>query len=228
MSNDPDSELNDTDGVEVETDGFAGGSVSHHVMTDFKTEQAPANTATLSRWKENHGSLLLFVFAAIVGVGFLVIWYQQTRFVPPRFPDGEMIQNIEQLQENGQAILEQENMIAIRIAGAPNNRGSIKVAIHANPTTFNSGDQSLISQSLELQDGEGLWLVPIENLPNQFAVAAYHDENNDQQLTLNRFGIPTERYGFSREARGLTGPPNFLDAVIERPEPGGLLFVFLR
>ena len=228
MANDPDSDLNEKDGIEIETDAFSGESIPHQAMPDFISDQTPSSTATPSRWKENHGSLLLFVFAAIVGVGFLVIWYQQTRFVPPRFPDGEMIQNIDQLQENGQAILEQENMIAIRIAGAPNNRGSIKVAIHANPTTFNSGDQALISQSLELQDGEGLWLLPVDNLPNQFAVAAYHDENNDQQLTLNRFGIPSERYGFSREARGLTGPPNFLDAVIERPEPGGLLFVFLR
>lgn len=226
MANDPVNEFKQTDGAEaIES---PEDSIPPSVIPQTLSNQAQPQGSTTSRWKENHGPLLLTVFFAITGFGFLVIWYQQTRFVPPRFPDGEMIQNIEQLQEDGQAILQQENMIAIRIAGAPNNRGSIKVAIHANATTFNSGDQSLISQSLELQDGEGLWLVPIENLPNQFAVAAYHDENNDQQLTLNRFGIPTERYGFSREARGLTGPPNFLDAVIERPEPGGLLFVFLR
>ena len=81
---------------------------------------------------------------------------------------------------------------------------------------------------LPIQNGESLWLVPVDALPQEFAVAAYHDENSDQELTLNRFGIPTERYGFSREARGLTGPPRFEDAVITRPEAGGLIFVFLR
>ncbi len=226
MATDPVNEFKQTDGAEaIES---PEDSIPPSVIPQTLSNQAQPQGSTTSRWKENHGPLLLTVFFAITGFGFLVIWYQQTRFVPPRFPDGEMIQTVEQLEEDSQSILQQENMIAIRIAGAPNDTGTVKAAIHANSATFNSGDQALVSQSLKLQNGEALWVIPVDGLPSEFAVAAYHDENNDQQLTLNRFGIPTERYGFSREARGLTGPPNFLDAIIERPQAGGLLYVFLR
>lgn len=191
---------------------------------DSRTETPPS----VNRWKENHGNLILFVFMLIVSIGFILIWYQQTRFMPPRFPESEMIQTGEEIIEDGQITLEAQGMIAVRIAGAPNDQGSLKAAIHANPLTFRSEDQALISQSLPIKDGESIWLLPVDRLPPQFAVAAYHDENDDQQLTLNRFGIPTERYGFSREARGLAGPPKFEEAVINRPPAGDQIFVFLR
>jgi uncharacterized protein (DUF2141 family) len=60
------------------------------------------------------------------------------------------------------------------------------------------------------------------------AIAVYHDENNDGQLNRNRLGIPTERYGFSRNARGLTGPPGFEQAVIRRPKAGETIELFIR
>jgi len=226
MLNDP---LNENPNDEADQNALATGEtdvVQYHRMTEDIRE--PTETLRTSKWKENHGSFLVLVFFVIIAFGFATIWYQQTRFVPPRFPEAGMIQVIENLENDGQAALETEMMIAIRIAGAPNNQGTCKVAIHANVSTFNSEDQSLLSQSLPIQNGESLWLVPVDALPQEFAVAAYHDENSDQELTLNRFGIPTERYGFSREARGLTGPPRFEDAVITRPEAGGLIFVFLR
>lgn len=160
--------------------------------------------------------------------GFTLIWYQQTRFVPPKFPDSGMIQTIVDDSDTKQVIPDMESMIGIRIAGAPNNNGTIKVAIHANVESFLSEDQSLISQSIPLKNGESIWLLQADSLPEMFAVAAYHDENDDQELTMNRFGIPSERFGFSREARGIAGPPRFQDAVIQRPEPGSLIYIFLR
>ena len=35
------------------------------------------------------------------------------------------------------------------------------------------------------------------------------------ELDRNALGIPSERYGFTNNARGITGPPNFEDAVVE-------------
>ena len=214
---------------QTETDNHSSAPTLHATPKQAEQWVVPSagseeTTAGEGKWKENHGNLLLAVFIVIVLMGFAIIWYQQTRFVPPSFPEGDLIQT----NEVQQSVLEQNNAIVIRIAGAPNNRGSIKAAIHANSTTFQSENQALFAESLTIQNGEVLWLVPLDILPEQFAVAAYHDENEDQELTLNRFGIPTERYGFTREARGLTGPPRFQDAVISRPEAGGLVFVFLR
>ena len=70
--------------------------------------------------------------------------------------------------------------------------------------------------------------VSLHLLPSKIAVAAYHDENNDGQLNRNRLGIPSERYGFSRNARGMTGPPSFQQCVISRPSVGKTVDLFVR
>ncbi len=179
------------------------------------------------RWKQNHGNLLLLFFVLISAAGSAIIAYQQTRFIPPRFPESEMIEIPPEFGDGTQFVSPGE-IVAIRIMGAANNQGTIKAAIHTNAKTFQSENEALLLKSLPLEEGETVWLIPVRLLPEKFAVAAYHDENNDQQLTMNRLGIPTERYGFTRDVRGMMGPPRFEDAVIDRPNGGEQLFVFVR
>lgn len=49
----------------------------------------------------------------------------------------------------------------------------------------------------------------------RYAISAYHDQDEDGALDTNLFGIPSEAYCASREARGRLGPPSFDDAVFE-------------
>jgi uncharacterized protein (DUF2141 family) len=48
--------------------------------------------------------------------------------------------------------------------------------------------------------------------PGSYALAAYHDRNNNGKLDSNRLGMPLEPYAFSNNARGILGPPSFGDA----------------
>ena len=48
--------------------------------------------------------------------------------------------------------------------------------------------------------------------PGEYAVQAYQDENDDHEVNRNRFGIPTEGFGFSHDASFSLGPPKFLHA----------------
>ena len=50
---------------------------------------------------------------------------------------------------------------------------------------------------------------------DDYAVAVYHDENNNGILDKNLVGAPTEAYGFSRNARGMFSAPSFVEAKIE-------------
>jgi uncharacterized protein (DUF2141 family) len=52
-----------------------------------------------------------------------------------------------------------------------------------------------------------------------YAVKVHHDENANGQLDKGRLGIPTERYGFSNNARGRFGPPSFSDARFTMDSP---------
>ena len=41
----------------------------------------------------------------------------------------------------------------------------------------------------------------------------YLDENGNAKLDANVFGVPTELFGFNRNARSPLGPPSFADAA---------------
>jgi uncharacterized protein (DUF2141 family) len=58
-----------------------------------------------------------------------------------------------------------------------------------------------------------------ENLADgQYAVAIFHDENENGIMDKNMFGAPTEAYGFSRNARGTFAAPSFEEAKIDLKE----------
>jgi len=62
-----------------------------------------------------------------------------------------------------------------------------------------------------------------EVAPGEYAVSAFQDTNGNQKLDRGKFGIPTEKYGFSRDARGNYGPPEFVDASIRVGEKGAAI-----
>jgi uncharacterized protein (DUF2141 family) len=55
--------------------------------------------------------------------------------------------------------------------------------------------------------------VVIKNLPSgEYAISLFHDVNSNNILDKNIFGIPSEDYGFSNNAKGTFGPPKYDDA----------------
>ena len=62
----------------------------------------------------------------------------------------------------------------------------------------------------------GTTTVTVSNVPpGTWAVLAYQDENDNGKLDRNLLGIPSENYGFSRDAVGRFGPPKFDEAAID-------------
>lgn len=51
--------------------------------------------------------------------------------------------------------------------------------------------------------------------PGTYAVRAFQDVDGDGKMGKNPFGLPTEPYGFSRDAVGNMGPATFDDAAFE-------------
>ena len=61
--------------------------------------------------------------------------------------------------------------------------------------------------------------VVMDNLPaGNYVVRYYHDENENGELDTAAYGIPTEGYGSSNDARGFMGPPAFEDMIFELNE----------
>ncbi|MDJ0922388.1 MAG: DUF2141 domain-containing protein [Henriciella sp.] len=49
-------------------------------------------------------------------------------------------------------------------------------------------------------------------VPGEYAVRLYHDVNDDGEMNTNPFGMPTEPYAFSNNAKGRFGPASWEDA----------------
>ena len=92
--------------------------------------------------------------------------------------------------------------------------GSVFIAIYDSEATF-MDTENAVYRSMEKVEQQTLSHVMNDLPPGQYAIAIFHDENDNQELDTGLFGIPKEGYGFSNDARGKFGPPSFSDARFE-------------
>jgi uncharacterized protein (DUF2141 family) len=50
--------------------------------------------------------------------------------------------------------------------------------------------------------------------PGHYAIICFHDENGNGRLDKSFWGVPSEPYGFSNDAHGFLGPPEFAAAAL--------------
>lgn len=104
--------------------------------------------------------------------------------------------------------------LAITIDDARNGEGQIRVALFESRAGFPSGPEAPAKSQTVAAEGAPIGLDFVDLNAGTYAVAVYHDENSNGELDKNLFGIPTEGYGFSNDARGFMGPPSFEEATI--------------
>lgn len=117
--------------------------------------------------------------------------------------------------------------VSIEVSGFQNAEGSCRVAIYVGPAHFNDLDFAIAKEVVVISDGTAIWNTQVflpQTVVNDkkelsLAVSAYHDQNDNQKLDKNSFGIPTERYGFSKDPKRGFGPPKYREAsmVVEIP-----------
>ncbi len=89
-------------------------------------------------------------------------------------------------------------------------QGTVLAALFDKADAFPRGKplQTAMAQAVD-----GKAVLQFTGLPEgDYAATAFLDENANQKLDANLFGLPTEPYGFSRNARNPVGPPPFADA----------------
>jgi uncharacterized protein (DUF2141 family) len=115
--------------------------------------------------------------------------------------------------------------LTVEVDDVRSEEGIVAVALFSNaadfPTTYAHG------QRVKAAGGKAVAVFK-ELPPGRYAVSAYHDANTNEKLDRGLFGIPKERYGFSEDARGFGGPPEFRDAAFDLPAEGARIAVRLR
>lgn len=102
--------------------------------------------------------------------------------------------------------------LRVTVTDGPSAPATLYLALFDSADAFASG-QALRSQKVEMVDGVAQWVF--SDVPaGRYAVKSFADQNGNAKLDTNLIGLPTERYGFSNNARGRMGPPSFDAAAV--------------
>ena len=104
--------------------------------------------------------------------------------------------------------------IHVNVKGVEELKGSMFIAVFDDPASFPEFGKQYREMVLPVRSKE--LSHAFKDLPNHtYAVAVFHDINDNGILDKNALGIPLEPYGFSRNARARFSAPPFEDAKIE-------------
>ncbi|NCJ05945.1 DUF2141 domain-containing protein [Synechococcales cyanobacterium C] len=115
---------------------------------------------------------------------------------------------------NLSAAAQSRGTLTVEVSGLRDLVGQLCVNIFAAGQSFPEGS-GVPGQGKCVPITANSIAVQFENLAyGNYAVAAYHDRNQDNQLNQGAFGIPLEGFGFSRNPSIGFGPPSFESAQI--------------
>jgi len=106
-----------------------------------------------------------------------------------------------------------EGSIIIQVENCQSSNGQLMVAVFDSEEHFT--DNELMGKTQPAVAGE----IAEFRFPNlkygTYAIAVYHDLNENGKLDTRTFGIPTEPYGFSNNPTVKWSAPSFSDASFE-------------
>jgi len=109
--------------------------------------------------------------------------------------------------------------LTLTVDGLEKAEGEISFAIY-DEAGYKSGDY-LIGENVSVT-GDSVSYT-IEGLtPGTYGIKLYHDVNGDGKMNTNPFGMPTEPYAFSNNAKGSFGPAKWDAAAFEITADGGV------
>ncbi|RNC79618.1 MAG: DUF2141 domain-containing protein [Balneola sp.] len=101
------------------------------------------------------------------------------------------------------------SVFKLQIEGLKKAEGEIRIAMFNSKDSYTKDPIHAVVITVDSTLVE--WEV--DGLPfGEYAIAVYHDKNENGKLDTNFLGIPKESYGFSNNARGRFGPASWDDA----------------
>lgn len=110
-----------------------------------------------------------------------------------------------------------QHKLTIEVVGVEHSNGSILVAVYDSSDSFLDSDK-MFSGGMN-SASEGATIVTIEDLPKgEYALAIFHDENDNEVLDTNFIGIPKEPISFSLGKMKTFGPPPYKECSFKVEE----------
>lgn len=102
--------------------------------------------------------------------------------------------------------------LTLRVQGEDLRGREVRLALHSSAQSFPAHKEKARAAKAIASGNEVRFHFP-DLPPGLYAVSAFADINGNTRLDRNFLGVPTEPYGFSRDARRLAGPPGFEEAA---------------
>ncbi len=99
--------------------------------------------------------------------------------------------------------------LTVAVNSFENDKGQLKIALFNSKETYsNNLNESFISGHANIEGEKAIYVF--DNIPfGEYAIKCYHDGNGNNKLDKNLLGIPKEKYGFSNNANGSFGIPDY-------------------
>ena len=100
--------------------------------------------------------------------------------------------------------------IHVKVLNIKNSTGTVACALFESPVGFPDEYLRFATNIMVIKIRATRARCDFEDIaPGTYAVVVVHDENMNGKLDTNRWGLPTEGYGFSNDVRALLGSPSF-------------------
>ena len=110
------------------------------------------------------------------------------------------------------AISAQSSQLVVRIDGLRSGDGVVRLGLFDSADDFPRG-RPAIGQAIPAMTGSVVAVFD-DVSQGRYAIALYHDEDDNGEFTKNFLGLPLEGFGFSNDAPVGLGPPGFDTAAI--------------
>ncbi|MEO0466048.1 MAG: DUF2141 domain-containing protein [Pseudomonadota bacterium] len=103
--------------------------------------------------------------------------------------------------------------LTVNLSGLSPQTGAVMIGVYAGEDDYENGG-GITGATVEITADTAT--VTIEGLePGAYGLKMYHDSNGNGQMDTNPFGMPTEPYAFSNNAKGRFGPAEWDSAAFQ-------------
>ena len=103
--------------------------------------------------------------------------------------------------------------LSLAYTGITATKGNIMIALFDSEAAY-QGDKPI--RAIMVAADKPDVSTRLEGLvPGRYAIKSFHDIDGDGQMGSNPFGMPTEPFAFSNNAKGAMGPASWADAAFD-------------
>jgi len=113
------------------------------------------------------------------------------------------------------AVSESTGRVVVNISGFPSSEGFAMVALHDSEESYKGEAAAAIAKTQIKVVDQKAQAIFGNMAYGGYGVSIYHDENANMKMDKNAMGIPKEAYGFSNNAKGFFGKPDYAKVVFQ-------------